>query len=213
NPDINQTNIPRVGVSESRYRVSLEDRTNFTDSIYGIANITKLSDQYVLQDFFQGEFRIDPNPDNVVALTKINPVFTLTGIERVHAHRHRAFSGKRFLHHHGTSAGSCAGHKTARALWRTHILRRRNGLCEFAVTIPRGLRYQELWHGPFRHVPSTDLSEHVFWMALDRAASWISRHLLREDVGPRINGFCAANKSAGARHHPAATNNHQSHQV
>src|SRR5437667_248704 len=85
NPDINQTDIPRVVVPESRYRFSLEDHTDFTDSIYGIANITKLSDQYVMQDFFQGEFRIDPVPDNVVAVTKVNPVFTLTGIERFQA--------------------------------------------------------------------------------------------------------------------------------
>ena len=85
NPDINQTNIPRMGVPESRYLLSLEDTTNFTDSIYGIANITKLSDQYVMQDFFQGEFRIDPVPDNVVAVAKTNPVFTLTGIERFQA--------------------------------------------------------------------------------------------------------------------------------
>ena len=85
NPDINETDIPRTGVPESRYRLSLEDRTNFTDSIYGIANITKLSDQYVMQDFFQGEYRIDPVPDNVVAVTKTNPVFTLTGIERFQA--------------------------------------------------------------------------------------------------------------------------------
>ena len=85
NPEINQTNIPRTGVPESRYRLGLENITNFTDSIYGMANITKLSDQYVMQDFFQGEFRIDPVPDNVVALTKINPVFTLTGIERFQA--------------------------------------------------------------------------------------------------------------------------------
>jgi LPS-assembly protein len=85
NPDINQTNIPRVGVPQSRYRVSLEDRTNFTDDIYATANITKLSDQYVMQDYYPGEFRIDPVPDNVVALTKTNPVFTLTGIERFQA--------------------------------------------------------------------------------------------------------------------------------
>ncbi len=38
-----------------------------------------------MQDFFQGEYRIDPVPDNVLALTKTNPVFTLTGIERFQA--------------------------------------------------------------------------------------------------------------------------------
>src|SRR5207244_11875494 len=85
NPNLNQTAVPRKNVPTGRYRLSLEDRTNFTDDIYGIANTTKLSDQYVMQDFYQGEFRIDPVPDNVVALTKANPFFTITGIERFQA--------------------------------------------------------------------------------------------------------------------------------
>ena len=87
NPDINETNIPRQDVSASRYRLGLEDRTNFTDDIYGIANITKLSDQFVMQDFYQGEFRIDPVPDNVFALTKTDPFYTLTAIERFQANQ------------------------------------------------------------------------------------------------------------------------------
>jgi hypothetical protein len=77
--------VPRQNVPTGRYLLSLEDRTNFSDDIYAIANITKLSDQYVMQDFYQGEFRIDPVPDNVVALTKANPFFTITGIERFQA--------------------------------------------------------------------------------------------------------------------------------
>ncbi len=82
NPQLNQTSIPRGNVPTGRYRISLEDRTEFTDNIYGIANVTKLSDPFVLQDFYQGEFRVDPQPDNVVALTKSNPFYTLTGIGR-----------------------------------------------------------------------------------------------------------------------------------
>ena len=85
NPDINQTNLPRQDVPSDRYRLTLQDRTNFTDGIYGIANITKLSDQYVMEDYFPGEFRIDPVPDNVVAVTKTNPFFTITGIARFQA--------------------------------------------------------------------------------------------------------------------------------
>ena len=54
NPEINETDIPRTGVPESRYRLSLEDRTNFTDSIYAIANITKMSDQYSNAGFLPG---------------------------------------------------------------------------------------------------------------------------------------------------------------
>jgi hypothetical protein len=85
NPNLNQTNVQRQDVPTGRYRFSLEDRTNFTESIYGIANLTKLSDPWVMEDYFPGEFRIDPVPDNVVALTKTNPVFTLTGIARFQA--------------------------------------------------------------------------------------------------------------------------------
>jgi lipopolysaccharide export system protein LptA len=85
NPLLNETATPRKDVPTGRYRLTLEDRTNFTDHIYGIANITKMSDQYVMQDFYQGEFRIDPVPDNVIAVAKTNPFYTLTAIERFQA--------------------------------------------------------------------------------------------------------------------------------
>jgi LPS-assembly protein len=85
NPEINQTAILRPPISEGRYRVSLQSRTKFTEDITGIANITKLSDEFVLQDFFQGEFQLTPQPDNVVAVTKTNPNYTLTAIGRFQA--------------------------------------------------------------------------------------------------------------------------------
>jgi lipopolysaccharide export system protein LptA len=85
NPLLNETGLPRKDVPTGRYRVSLEDRTNFTDDIYGITNITKLSDAFVMQDFYQGEFRVDPVPDNVLAVTKTDPFYTLTAIERLQA--------------------------------------------------------------------------------------------------------------------------------
>ena len=85
NPLLNETATPRKDVPTGRYRLSLEDRTNFTDDIYGIANLTKLSDPFVMQDFYQGEFRIDPVPDNAIALTKTDPFYTITGIARFQA--------------------------------------------------------------------------------------------------------------------------------
>jgi LPS-assembly protein len=85
NPNLNDTNIPRKDVPTGRYRVSLADTTNFTDDIYGLTNLTKLSDQYVMQDFYQGEFRVDPVPDNVIAVAKTDPFYTLTAIERFQA--------------------------------------------------------------------------------------------------------------------------------
>jgi LPS-assembly protein len=82
NPDINRTSEVRTGVPENRYRVSLQDRTEFTENLYGIVDVAKLSDQYVLQDFYPGEFQINPQPDNVVALTRSRPTYTLTAISR-----------------------------------------------------------------------------------------------------------------------------------
>jgi LPS-assembly protein len=85
NPLLNQTAALRKDVPTARYRLSLEDQTNFSKDIYAIADLTKLSDPYVMQDFYQGEFRINPVPDNVVALTKTDPFYTLTGIARFQA--------------------------------------------------------------------------------------------------------------------------------
>jgi lipopolysaccharide assembly outer membrane protein LptD (OstA) len=85
NPNINRTNIRRGEVDSSRYRITLQDRTEFASDVYGIVDITKLSDPFVLQDFYQSEFRLNPNPDNVAAVTKTDPIYTLTGIARFQA--------------------------------------------------------------------------------------------------------------------------------
>ena len=87
NPQLNRTTLPRGTIPGSRYRVSFQDRTYFTENhdLYATVNVTKLSDAFVLQDFYQSEFRFDPQPDNVVALTKTDPFYTLTAITRFQA--------------------------------------------------------------------------------------------------------------------------------
>lgn len=85
NPDINRTSEVRVGVPKDRYRMSVQNRTNFTEDIYGTADITKLSDEFLLQDFYPGEFQLNPKPDNVLAVTKTHPIYTLTAIGRFQA--------------------------------------------------------------------------------------------------------------------------------
>jgi hypothetical protein len=85
NPLINRTDVPRGLVSDGRYRVTLRDYTEFTDDIYGIVNVTKLSDPFVMQDFFHNDFRIDPVPDDVIALTKRDPRYAFTAIARFQA--------------------------------------------------------------------------------------------------------------------------------
>ena len=85
NPTINRTSLPRGSVPDQRYRLSLQDRTDFTSDISGFATVTKLSDRFLLQDFFQSEFRLDPQPDNVIALSKYDPGYTLTAYTRFQA--------------------------------------------------------------------------------------------------------------------------------
>ncbi|MEI6034618.1 MAG: LPS assembly protein LptD [Verrucomicrobiae bacterium] len=66
----------------NRYRVSFQQRLFLTDDIYMTADINVLSDVDFLQDFYPGEFRIDPQPDNVLAVTKWDEVYTLNLIAR-----------------------------------------------------------------------------------------------------------------------------------
>src|SRR6202035_1662073 len=82
---INPTAIKRPALDPNRYRVTLQDTTDFTKDISGIVNVTKLSDAFVMQDFYQSEFRVDPNPDNVIAVAKTDPFYTLTAIARFQA--------------------------------------------------------------------------------------------------------------------------------
>ncbi len=82
NPDLNRTSLPRQGTPTSRYRFTLTDKTQIRDDIDAIVDITKLSDGFILQDFFPSEFQINPEPDNVVAVTKTSPFYTLTALGR-----------------------------------------------------------------------------------------------------------------------------------
>jgi len=82
NPDLNRTSLPREGTPTSRYRLTLTNRTQIRDDLEAIVDITKLSDGFIMQDFFPSEFRINPEPDNVVAITKTSPFYTLTAMGR-----------------------------------------------------------------------------------------------------------------------------------
>lgn len=77
-PETNKTSLPREKIDSTRYRVSLQDRTYWTEDIYTSIDINKLSDRRFLQDFEPGEFRQNPNPDNAISLTKWSENSTLT---------------------------------------------------------------------------------------------------------------------------------------
>ena len=79
---INHTAQAIAPVTSSRYRLSFQSRTYFSDEVYANADINKLSDYRFLRDFFPGEYRTNPQPDNMVSLTKWDEGYTLTGIAR-----------------------------------------------------------------------------------------------------------------------------------
>ncbi len=66
----------------NRYRVSFQQRLFLTDDIYATADINVLSDVDFLEDFYPAEFQIDPQPDNVLSVTKWDEVYTLNLIAR-----------------------------------------------------------------------------------------------------------------------------------
>lgn len=67
---------------DGRYRVTLQHRAYLTKDIYSIVDINVLSDRNYLEDFDEGEFRRDPQPDNVIAVSKTGENYALTLMAR-----------------------------------------------------------------------------------------------------------------------------------
>jgi len=80
--NINHTAQPIAPVTSNRYRVTLQSRTYFTEDIYANTDINKLSDYRFLRDFYPNEYHTNPQPDNMVSLTKWDERYTITGIAR-----------------------------------------------------------------------------------------------------------------------------------
>ncbi len=81
-PNENPTGASRPPTSSGRYRIELKTRLFFTDEIYANVNGDILSDENFLEDFDPGQFRVDPQPDNMVSLAKYHRNYTLTLIAR-----------------------------------------------------------------------------------------------------------------------------------
>jgi lipopolysaccharide assembly outer membrane protein LptD (OstA) len=64
-------------VTSDRYRVSVRNRVYITDDLWASIDINKISDVRMLRDFLPNEYRLDPQPDNMVNLTQWDKNFTL----------------------------------------------------------------------------------------------------------------------------------------
>jgi len=67
---------------EGRYRVTYKQRLFLTDDIFGTAYINWLSDRFMLEDFFPSTFRVDPQPDTYLALTKWDEFYSMNLLAR-----------------------------------------------------------------------------------------------------------------------------------
>lgn len=81
-PGTNESSLEREEIDHGRYRISLQARQYITEDIYASVDINKLSDARVLEDFDEGNFRKNPNPDNSITLTYWNEDFTVTLLGR-----------------------------------------------------------------------------------------------------------------------------------
>jgi LPS-assembly protein len=67
-------NAARQEIDDSRYRVNFQHRIYFPgpaeSTLYVDFDINKISDQFFYRDFFPGDARTDPNPDNIINLVK-----------------------------------------------------------------------------------------------------------------------------------------------
>jgi LPS-assembly protein len=81
-PSLNRTSLNREPLDSGRYRVTFQARQYLTDNIYASVDLNRLSDARFLQDFYEGEFRENPQPDNMIALTQLGDDYSLTLLGR-----------------------------------------------------------------------------------------------------------------------------------
>ncbi len=73
---------PAESGKKGRYRVTFKQRIFLTDDIYVTADVNLLSDVDFLEDFYPSEFRLDPQPDTFIAVTKWDEFYTLNFLGR-----------------------------------------------------------------------------------------------------------------------------------
>ena len=64
-----------ANVPTDRYRINLQHRIYFPgtddETFYVDFDLNKISDEFMYEDFFPSEFRVDPQPDNVINVAKL----------------------------------------------------------------------------------------------------------------------------------------------
>lgn len=84
---VNDSTREEGAAEENRYRIAFQHRIFIPgpqDSTWYLDfDITKLSDEFMLEDYFLNDFRIQPEPDNHIKLVKRSDTFTATLMARM----------------------------------------------------------------------------------------------------------------------------------
>jgi LPS-assembly protein len=77
-PGTKDLGVPNETIKPNRFRISLQDRSFLSETVYTSINFNKVSDINFYRDFSPAELRRDPNPDSVLAVTKLGENHALT---------------------------------------------------------------------------------------------------------------------------------------
>jgi lipopolysaccharide export system protein LptA len=86
-PQTSNSSLPREPIDGQRYRVQLQGRAYIADDFYASVDVDKISDTHVLEDFFFDEFGRNPQPQNVLSLTRRGDDYAATLIARAQFNR------------------------------------------------------------------------------------------------------------------------------
>ena len=81
NPSQFKDQLPEP-TNHGRYRIGYQQKLYLTDDIYATFDITKLSDDDFMQDFYPAENLYNPQPDNNITLTKLDDIYSLSLVTR-----------------------------------------------------------------------------------------------------------------------------------
>jgi lipopolysaccharide export system protein LptA len=81
NPSAFKDQLPEP-TDHGRYRIGYQQKLFLTDDIYATFDLTKLSDDDFMQDFYPTENLYNPQPDNNIAVTKLDDIYSLNYLSR-----------------------------------------------------------------------------------------------------------------------------------
>ncbi len=152
--------------------LALKGTQFFTDDLFFKVDLDKLSDRYLLQDFYEGEFTREPEPGQRRLLTYHQPTFVAALVGRAQVNE--------FLRHDRAAARADVRHAAPAAV-ATAVSSTRAANIGWVTC---GARYDDtqpaarIRHVPAGHVPPVHLPEDALRLAERRAAPGLARDVL-----------------------------------